>query len=536
MGSKKKISKHPNPYLLAEEIKTQLKEGCDTAVAETLTCHNKKVRKDYEKLQKSRKGLMKDLSKRNIDLETYLVAMGARTLEYQPSVMEDPDPLADIESADEDDDDLENLGLGSGDNSLDEENPIPEAQTLSPEPTIPTPPTVSASSRPKPSSKSNHNKKGKRTKQKPVPESEDSFLHVESLADPEAPFHASVGGDDLRQLRREAAAAEETEDSSSSALSAAAMASAGITVLSRFISRSSASRSSPRRSSVGRRLSINRRTSSISLPQSSENPPASNILSSAQLRAGSLGFQFSSTQPFTKGDGNCMLYAIWDQMQKCKHPLLSSLKSPHDLRLHICSKLFDQLDKNFIFWVQNFSPETWLENMRKNSFWCDDVFIQIVANILNTNIILIPLSPSSAHHAGMYLDVRSVHGGTGDPFYMLYFEEWRTAGHYQSLEPNPNFKNNRVIAHFNWRSCTQTSINLSSVNHPPTLSQTASSPPSPSSPPAPPTPPPQAVPAQLHSTRQRIESEGTLQFSQVVSPIRNGDIEQDEVSDQSGAT
>ena len=58
-----------------------------------------------------------------------------------------------------------------------------------------------------------------------------------------------------------------------------------------------------------------------------------------------------------------------------------------------------------------------------------DVFLQIAANIFDKNVVLIPLSASSAHHGGMYTDIRSVHGGTGDPFFMLYFEEWRLAGH-----------------------------------------------------------------------------------------------------------
>ena len=89
--------------------------------------------------------------------------------------------------------------------------------------------------------------------------------------------------------------------------------------------------------------------------------------------------------------------------------------------------------------------------MTKDKTWCDDVFLQITANIFNKNVILIPLNPSSAHHAGMYQEIRSFTGGEGDPFYMLYFEEWETSGHYQSLKPNTNAGYNLVIAHYNWR-------------------------------------------------------------------------------------
>ena len=55
---------------------------------------------------------MKDLAKRNIDLHTYLIAMGANTLKYQPQVMEDPDPLVDIDNISYDED-SENEGSQS---------------------------------------------------------------------------------------------------------------------------------------------------------------------------------------------------------------------------------------------------------------------------------------------------------------------------------------------------------------------------------------------------------------------------------------
>jgi hypothetical protein len=58
--------------------------------------------------------------------------------------------------------------------------------------------------------------------------------------------------------------------------------------------------------------------------------------------------------------------------------------------------------------------------MHQNVFWCDDVFFQITANVLILNI-MIPLNPSSSHHAGMYSDIPAL----GEPIYMLYFEEWR---------------------------------------------------------------------------------------------------------------
>ena len=279
MGAKKKISKHPNPYILAEEIKIQLKEGSDTVIAETVTSHTKKVDPRIETLKKRKKGLMRDLRKRNIDLESYIVSMGANSIKYQPLILVDPDPLADIGSDSDNESIEENDCLGEDEISLDE-----SVESPSPKPT-PAPRRPAAKTVAKPL----HNKKGRRKKQKPCANSEDSFLHVESLADLDAPFQASLGGDDLRNARR--AAEEETDNTSDNAgtsnLSAAVLASAGIGVLSRFISRSSASRS-PRKSPAARRPSGCHRSGS-DCPAHAAKPfsLASDPISTAKQRASS---------------------------------------------------------------------------------------------------------------------------------------------------------------------------------------------------------------------------------------------------------
>ena len=224
-----------------------------------------------------------------------------------------------------------------------------------------------------------------------------------------------------------------------------------------------------------------------------------------------------------------MVHAIFDQLRKCSHPILKNTANSHDLRLYICSQLHLQLDDNLIFWVSNISPKVWLKKMKVDGTWCDDVFLQLAANIFSKNIFLIPLSASSAHHGGMYSDLRSVDGGSGDPFFMLYFEEWRTAGHYQSLEVDPNVDMNRVLAHFSWRTkCLSRSgstllsgsASLSRLPSPsstveaelssplPTASSSALPSASSSCPP---------VSEQLTSTRQRIELEVGITFCE--SPI-----------------
>ena len=124
----------------------------------------------------------------------------------------------------------------------------------------------------------------------------------------------------------------------------------------------------------------------------------------------------------------------------------------------------------------------------------------------------------------MYMDVEAVGGGHGDPFFMLYFEEWRTAGHYQILEPDPRVRYNLVIAHHNWRATKHATVSTlpgesCSISLPPAATQHLPSPAivSPAL-----TPPPEstsASPQQLQSTWQRLESDGIVKFSDVFSPI-----------------
>ena len=84
MGAKTQIGKHPNLYTLIDEIKTQLSQAADTDVGETVNAKKKWTNKNQNILKDARKALMKDLSKCNVDLETYMIQIGAKTLKYEP--------------------------------------------------------------------------------------------------------------------------------------------------------------------------------------------------------------------------------------------------------------------------------------------------------------------------------------------------------------------------------------------------------------------------------------------------------------------
>ena len=123
------------------------------------------------------------------------------------------------------------------------------------------------------------------------------------------------------------------------------------------------------------------------------------------------------------------------------------------MRRFICNQLLDQLTQNSIYWVLDISPEVWKHQMLQDKHWGDSICLQIAANIFDANIILIPLSPESAHHDSMYTEIRSIHNGNHPPpLFMLYFEEWIMAGHYQSIEPDPLVPNNILKSHYENRS------------------------------------------------------------------------------------
>ena len=85
------------------------------------------------------------------------------------------------------------------------------------------------------------------------------------------------------------------------------MASAGLTVLSRFSSSPSARRT-PRRRTSALSAATPRQTSQSRLNAT----PVQEDVYIAARRLEILGFKFSSSQSRTRGDGNCMLYALGD--------------------------------------------------------------------------------------------------------------------------------------------------------------------------------------------------------------------------------
>ena len=82
-------------------MKKELKIAIDDAFAAKIGNPNLKVKggktTDYEKLSAKRKNMMKNLAKRNVDLETYMKAIGALSVKYDKRITsEDIVPVEQI--------------------------------------------------------------------------------------------------------------------------------------------------------------------------------------------------------------------------------------------------------------------------------------------------------------------------------------------------------------------------------------------------------------------------------------------------------
>ena len=82
-----------------------------------------------------------------------------------------------------------------------------------------------------------------------------------------------------------------------------------------------------------------------------------------------LGLQLSRTQPSTRGDGNCMFYAISDQTNK-SHSHLRKLATENVLKM---------LSDEKILWpYPTEDPSEWITRMSKDKEHGDDVVLQVI--------------------------------------------------------------------------------------------------------------------------------------------------------------
>ena len=83
----------------------------------------------------------------------------------------------------------------------------------------------------------------------------------------------------------------------------------------------------------------------------------------------------------------------------------------------------------------NETPEDWIEKMKRSGEFGDHIFLQLTANVLNRDIIIIPTFRDPAHiQASGFTIITSAHKNNQDPLFLLQFSDARfESPHYQSL-------------------------------------------------------------------------------------------------------
>ena len=72
----------------------------------------------------------------------------------------------------------------------------------------------------------------------------------------------------------------------------------------------------------------------------------------------------------------------------------------------------------------------WLDNMKKDGTWCDEIFIHLAANFLKKEIILLPIYARDGHGTSGKIIISPLEK-IGNPFYFLYYKNI----HFQSIIP-----------------------------------------------------------------------------------------------------
>ena len=76
------------------------------------------------------------------------------------------------------------------------------------------------------------------------------------------------------------------------------------------------------------------------------------------------------------------------------------------------------------------AADDWLNNMKKDSNWCDDIFIYLAATFLKKELIILPIYAKDGHGTSDRIII-SPKEKIGNPFYMLYYKN----AHFQSIIP-----------------------------------------------------------------------------------------------------
>ena len=231
--------------------------------------------------------------------------------------------------------------------------------------------------------KTKERRKVKHKRQRPIPNSRNSYVNIcsASLQNDQS----SICGVNLRN-EREKSKSNTTEDVSMLSIAISATSVLGVAASTKPKPKPTSKSTKP--------------TSKSPKPTSIESQKPSPIESQDPgfMRIKELDFELSPTQLFTPEDGNCMFHCISDQSNYINHA---------EVRNAVVSNIYRMIDENILFWDESEYVLDWIEKMELEGTFGDHYALQVIANLLERDIIIIPTKPESAHILKKYCIIKA---------------------------------------------------------------------------------------------------------------------------------
>ncbi len=392
LSSKKEISRHPNPFVLVDVIKSELRRA-DTLAMAAQVGKGSEQNKKYKKLRERKRKMMKNLRNRDIDLRSYMAAIGQLTMKCDkriqkidtaPGASSDPNDHTALELVNGTPQARDSLSGGA---LRDLRNELLQA--------------TSTASTPMPLSSSATNVTS--TASTPMPLSS-SATNVTSTESPPTKISTS------------ATIVASTESTSIESTPILFSSSADMFA-------SVESTASP--------LCTSAQNAKLTLGQGFDL---------AKQRLCESGFKLSPTQEVTPGDGNCAIHCLLDQMSHDdKLKGLARAKSPSQIRSMVVHQLGLLEATGKIAWPGHMSMEDWSKYMIQDGTYCDQVFFLLSAEVFNREIVLVPIFAEDGHdNSGLIKFTPSsfLSSQMYSPFYLLYYSDTKFVNpHFQSIRP-----------------------------------------------------------------------------------------------------
>merc|ERR1712088_1012569 len=168
----------------------------------------------------------------------------------------------------------------------------------------------------------------------------------------------------------------------------------------------------------------------------------------AKARLSDVKFEVSPSQPVTPGQGNsCMFHALLDQLKFQQASLASIAASHSQLRAKLVQAAFNSVKAGKLTWPEGESVEEWRSGMAEEGTMGDQVILQAAANLLQRQIVILPVFWSAAHLPSLGITLispssknissptKTTTTGSSALFLQYYSESRFLTPHYQSVRP-----------------------------------------------------------------------------------------------------